>query len=96
MVTMLLKQDLSEKDREGILEAVKKSFGKLNKEDLWGVRELSYPINHQEKAYYAHFEFESEPDTLSALDKSLKLNEDIIRYLIVRAKPLKKEKESKK
>lgn len=83
-LTVLLKNSLDEKERGAILEAITKQFGSKSKEDLWGVRELSYPIKHQAKAFYAHFEFEAEPNSISSLDKSLKLNEDILRYLLIR------------
>ena len=84
MATILIKQELPEKEREEVLITIKKQFGKLIKEDIWGTRDLSYPILHSDKAYYAHYEFEGEPFSISSLDKSLKLNEDIIRYLIIR------------
>ena len=93
LLTILIKQDLDEKDRQAILDSVKKNLGKLNKEDIWGSRELAYPIKHMEKAFYAHFEFESDPATIPPLDKMLKLNEDIIRYLIVRTKPKKESRD---
>ncbi len=84
LLTILINDKLSEKERKELLDSVSKNFGKLVKEELWGSRYLSYPINHNEKAFYTHYEFESEPNTISSLDKMLKLNEDIIRYLLVR------------
>jgi len=92
LLTLLVKNDVEEKDRLALLDNVKKAFGKLDKEDLWGVRELAYPISKQNRAFYAHFEFQSEPNTISQLDKNLKLNEDVIRYLIVRNDPKKAKK----
>lgn len=83
-LTILVKSDLDEKERKALLESVTKQFDKLGKEDLWGVRGLSYDISHQNKAYYAHFEFKSDPKKILALDKSLKLNEDVLRYLLLR------------
>lgn len=73
-----------------ILDQIKKQFGSLKKEDLWGARNLAYPIAHQDKAYFAHFEFESEPANIASLDKMVKLNEDIIRYLLTRVELRKK------
>ncbi len=84
LLTVLIKNDLKEEDRKALLSDVQKSFGKLTKEDLWGSKSLSYPIKHENKAYYAHYEFEAEPTVISSLDKKLKLNEDIIRYLLIR------------
>lgn len=85
-LTILVKNDLDEKTRKGLLDDVTKNFGKITKEDLWGVRNLAYPIKHMDKAYYAFYEFDSEPNTIPSLDKMVKLNEDIIRYLLVRTK----------
>lgn len=85
MLTVLLKSGLDDKTRSELLEGVKKNFDRLDKEDFWGERDLAYPIKHQQKAYYAHFEFSSGPKNISSLDKSLKLNEDILRYLIVKS-----------
>lgn len=83
-LTILLKPDLDEKARGELIESVTKRMGKVKKDDLWGNRELAYPIKKQQKAFYAHFEFEANPGDISSLDKSLKLEEDIIRYLLVR------------
>lgn len=83
-LALLIKDSLDEKSREEILESVRKSLGEIKKEDLWGSRNLVYKIKKDDKAFYAYFEFETEPGTIPSLDKSLKLNEDIIRYLLIR------------
>lgn len=85
-LTVLINEKVSEVDRNGIFEAIKKNFTNLIKEDFWGVRSLSYEIKHASKAFYAYFEFEVEPTGVITLDKNLRLNEDIIRYLIVKKK----------
>lgn len=95
LLTVLFDNDLDEKTRVGFIDQIKKSFGSLTKEDLWGVRDLAYDINHKNKAYYAHFEFSSEPQTISPLDKMIKLNEQIVRYLLIRGKDTKKEQPKK-
>lgn len=83
-LTLVLKADLEEKARKELLENVAKKLGKVEKEDPWGARDLVYPIKHQKKGFYVHYLFSSEPNTISALDKALKIDEDIIRYLLVR------------
>lgn len=83
-LTLLIKSELDDVERRQLLDSVTKKMGKVKKEDLWGNRELAYPIKKQQKAFYAHFEFEANPGDISSLDKSLKLEEDIIRYLLVR------------
>ena len=97
-LTLIVREKLDEKERKALLDDVVKSFGELKKEDLWGSRSFSYPIAHDSKGYYAHYEFSSEPDTIAALDKKLKLNEDVIRYLLLKhePRPIKKAKIAKK
>lgn len=84
LLTLVLKNDLDEKARKELLESVSSKVGKIKKEDLWGVRDLAYPIKKQTKGFYIHLEFESDPSTISGLDKDLKVNEDVLRYLLVR------------
>lgn len=98
LLTLVLKPDLEEKAREDLLAGLKKKVfdvdGKVEKttsaeasvvkEDLWGVRDLAYPIKRQTKGFYAHFQFTSDPKKIKGLDKILKLEEDILRYLLVR------------
>lgn len=83
-LALVIKNSLDEKERKELLESITKKFNKTIKEDLWGTRSLSYKIKHQDKAFYAYFEFESESDQIKSLDKQIKLNEDIIRYLILK------------
>ncbi|OGE16192.1 30S ribosomal protein S6 [Candidatus Daviesbacteria bacterium RIFCSPHIGHO2_12_FULL_37_11] len=87
-LTLVLKPDLEEKTREELLGEIKKKLtmdnGKLTKDDMWGVRDLAYPIKKQAKGFYAHFEFDAEPGVIKGLDNSLKVEENVLRFLMVR------------
>lgn len=79
---------MDEKDRKSLLDAMTKKIlgedGKVKKEELWGLRDLAYPIKRNQKGFYAHFEIEADPKNAKGLDKILKVEEDILRYLLVR------------
>lgn len=83
-LTVVISNKLDEKERTELLSSLSQKMGEVKKEDLWGMRSLAYPIKHQDKAFYANYEFEAEPSSISALDKNIKLNEDILRYLLIR------------
>lgn len=90
-LTLVLKADLDEKTRKALLEKVinrlttdKENPGKVLKEDLWGSRPLAYLLKRQSKGYFAHFEIEAESKNASGLDKFLQLEEDILRYLLIK------------
>ncbi len=84
ILTLILKPDLEEKARKELVEKVTKQFKSLEKTDEWGNKDLNYPIKKQTKGFYIHFEFEAEPGVISGIDRNLKLEEDVLRYLLIR------------
>lgn len=86
-LTILVSNKLDEKARESVLDSVNKDLGAKAKADNWGMRGLAYPIKHDEKAFYVHYNFEVEPAEIPVIDRKLKLNEDIVRYLLIKVDP---------
>ncbi len=87
-LTLVLKPELEEKERKALLDSISKKVsgteGKVEKEDLWGVRTLAYSIKRKTSGYFAHFEVSADPKDMKGLDKSLRVEEDILRYLLIR------------
>ncbi len=74
------------KKGEADLEKIKKALGdigKIKKEEGWGKKNLAYPIQKETTAYYYWFAFEADPSKISRLDNILKLNDNIIRHLLI-------------
>ncbi len=51
--------------------------------DHWGVRQLAYEVEGQNQGYYAVAQFTASPSDLSEFERVLKLDEELLRYLIV-------------
>ncbi len=51
--------------------------------NLWGKRTLAYPIAGKETAYYVLARFEASPGMLPEFERALKLDESLIRHLVV-------------
>lgn len=49
----------------------------------WGVRTLAYPIRRKETGYYVVADLSTEPPQLPEFERSIKLDESIIRHLVV-------------
>ena len=60
------------------------SKGKVDKVNDWGKIDLAYPIKKNTAGVFLHFELELESSKIKELDSKLKLEEDVIRYLLVR------------
>jgi small subunit ribosomal protein S6 len=88
LLTLVFKPEISSEARKSLVDGVKKKAlgedGKVVKEDEWGARDLAYPIKHLKKGFYLHMELETDPKNVRELDKVLKVEDDILRYLLVR------------
>lgn len=68
------------------LEIIESLSGKIISSQELGLKKFAYPIAKNSSGYYFKIVFESESKTLIALEKKLKLNESVIRFLIVHKK----------
>ncbi|MDH3456148.1 MAG: 30S ribosomal protein S6 [Gemmatimonadota bacterium] len=49
----------------------------------WGKRTLAYPVDGREVGYYVVVQFETQPERLVELERALKLDDAVLRYLVV-------------
>jgi small subunit ribosomal protein S6 len=57
--------------------------GEVEAVDHWGVRQLAYPIKKQRNGYYVVAQFTAAVDALPEYERLLKLDDEVIRYLLV-------------
>lgn len=50
----------------------------------WQKRKLAYPVQKQMEGYYLFLQARIDPQVLPALERNLKLNESVMRHLMVR------------
>ncbi len=72
----------------GIIE---QGGGKVTKLEPWGLRSLTYKIKKNRKGHYVHTNFDSPWAPVAEVERQLRLNEDVIRYLTVRVEELDNE-----
>lgn len=49
----------------------------------WGKRTLAYPVQRKDVGYYVVAQFECEPSLLTELERVIKLDEAVLRHLVV-------------
>ena len=57
--------------------------GTVEKVDDWGKRRLAYPINDLMEGYYTLIEFTSAPAFPAELDRKYKIDDNIMRSMII-------------
>lgn len=80
--TALTEEQVGEK-LEKFHKQITSGGGEITAVDQWGKRQLAYPIKKKTSGNYAVVQFTSEVDGLPELERILKLDEDLMRYLIV-------------
>ena len=98
--TIIAKQDLAEKElkvlREKYNEVINKSSGKVIKIEEWGLLNLAKKIKNYKKGFFIHYKFEGDRNTLNEIQKKIKVDSTIIRYLTVKYKKLDTKREFSK
>ncbi|GEM_PF-1521213 len=87
-LTFVAPGSMSEKDvtntNDQIIDLVEKHSDKLLSENKWGKRMLAYPINKEKFGFYTTLEFESDGSTNASIEKALRLNKGVLRFLLTR------------
>ncbi|HEY3101453.1 MAG TPA: 30S ribosomal protein S6 [Methylomirabilota bacterium] len=74
-----------------------KSLGiEVDKVDNWGKRRLAYDMRKQREGTYAVFEAKAEPSMVKELERQLRLNENVLRFLSTRVPTRSKKARSRK
>ena len=70
---------------EGVITA---NGGKVTKKENWGLRALAYKKKKNRKGYYVLFNIDAPAKALIELERQMRFDEDVIRYLSVRVDEL--------
>lgn len=72
--------------KEAVLNKVQEVIsvnGEVEKVDTWGNKKLAYPIAKFTEGFYVLVNFKASADLPKELDRNLKINENVIRHMIV-------------
>jgi len=56
---------------------------KITSLEEWGLRKLSYPIEHKSTGFYSLVEFQAGPEVVAALETEYKRDEKVMRFLTI-------------
>ncbi len=79
-----LEVENAKKEIENIKKIITDGKGKVVSTNEMGQRKLAYPIKKEINGLYYVLTFSSDNDTLNELERRIKINENILRHLIIR------------
>ncbi|WP_156850420.1 30S ribosomal protein S6 [Bartonella refiksaydamii] len=74
---------------KGVIEA---HGGKVGRVENWGLRSLAYRIRKNRKAYYILVNIDAPAAAIAEVERQMRINEDILRYLTIRVEKHEQEK----
>lgn len=87
-LVLVISASLPDEKQKKILVEVKKvvtdASGKMKESQLLGKKKFAYPIKNQLEGFYHILTFTVEGKETAQLSNKLRLNEDILRYLLIR------------
>ena len=89
---LLARQDVSAQQVEALVEQFKgileANGGSVAKVEYWGVKSLGYRIKKNRKAHYSLLNIDAPPAAVAEMERQMRINEDVLRYLTVRVEAL--------
>lgn len=88
----IARQDISSTQVDALSDAfaaiIAENGGEVKKRESWGLRNLSYRMKKNRKGHYMLFNLDAPPAAVSEMERNMRINEDVLRYLTVRVDEL--------
>jgi small subunit ribosomal protein S6 len=88
-IVALVTPDLADEDAQKVASEYRKLLtdggAEIVKDEPWGRRRLAYTILRKKEAYYHYFQVSAEPALIAETERRMKLSDQVLRHLAVRA-----------
>ena len=73
---------------DGFTQLIAEQGGEIKKREYWGLRNLAYRMNKNRKGHYVLFNIDAPAAAIAELERTMRINEDVLRYLTLRVDKL--------
>ena len=84
----IVRPDATEEEVDPVIEQLKgvitQAGGTVDKTEKWGVRKLAYRVAKFTEGQYILLQFTAQPGTVKELERRLRVNDLVVKYLTVR------------
>lgn len=88
----IARPDITSAQVETLTEELKgivdQNGGAVNKTEYWGLKSLAYRIKKNRKGHYSLLNLDAPSAAVSELERNMRLNEDVLRYMTIRVDEL--------
>lgn len=84
----IIEAGLPEEETAALIEKFSKvvtdNGGEVENVNEWGKRRLAYAIDYKTEGYYVLMDFKSSPEFPTELERKFRINEKIMRFMVIR------------
>ena len=73
---------------DGFTQLIAEQGGEIKKREYWGLRNLAYRMKKNRKGHYVLFNIEAPPAAIAELERTMRINEDVLSSIVKVAGPL--------
>jgi small subunit ribosomal protein S6 len=88
----IARQDISSAQVDALADTftqlIAEQGGEIKKREYWGLRNLAYRMNKNRKGHYILFNIDAPAPAIAELERTMRINEDVVRYLTLRVDAL--------
>ncbi|MBR1884171.1 MAG: 30S ribosomal protein S6 [Clostridia bacterium] len=84
---IILSMKVADEEKVAFAEKMKEFInknGELANIDEWGKRTLAYDIKKEKEGFYIVLTFTAKPESMSEMDRILRLDERVLKYIVVK------------
>ena len=85
VVSAKVEDEVREATVEKAKEAITSLGGQITNVDEWGKKQLAYEIQKMNEGFYYFIQFDAETDIPAQLEQRLRIMDNVLRYLVVKA-----------
>jgi small subunit ribosomal protein S6 len=97
---LIARQDISAQAVDALATHLKtiveNESGKVEKQEYWGLRTLAFRIKKNRKGHYVLLNLNAPAKAIFELERQLKINEDVLRFITVRVEGFEQSNSSRK
>lgn len=85
---LLFSPELSAENRETLIKnlvgIIEREGGQIEEIDLWGMRDLAYPVRKQMRGFYVRLVYAAPPRLIAEFERNLRITEGVFKFLTVK------------
>ncbi|MBR0426203.1 MAG: 30S ribosomal protein S6 [Clostridia bacterium] len=84
VITPELDDEANQSVQEKFAKVITDNGGEIEKTDVWGKRRLAYAIDYKTEGFYVLVNFSANPELPRELERNLRNDERVMRYMVTR------------